>query len=276
MTFLHCKSWGFGLLLGSPSRLIFLNFRAIWMWAKGAAHPCPSSDATTGCWHPTGLRTILAVVEKAADKGDESHPKRWEQHSGSDADGQWKHTSVSSSGGWLSWNNCSTSEMKMLDLRTWGSMSLSMDRPDCLSDKLWFLAETSLQTQRRMDIVPRLKISIKNNTRRISQGRECNIVQLNCFPGHRQYGQRSSVEADDHKAGLLNHCPPPHVMPYQLWSPELIAPLAEQLLIGNFARGLLSLSSLALLSSLAPLGPKQPSPNDIYCLWKDSSVMWPF
>lgn len=155
--------------------------------------------------------------------------------------------------------------MKMLDLWTRGSMTLSMGRPDRLPDKLWFLAEMSMETHRQMDTVPRLKNVIQNNAKKIPLGRERDVVQLNCFPGHRQYGQRSSVEADDPEAGSLNHCPPPCVMPCQLWSPEPIAPLAEQLLTGNFPRGLLSPCSLALLSSLAPLGPKQPSPSDIYC-----------
>lgn len=205
------------------------------------------------------------MVEKATDRGDKSHPRRWEQQSEGDTEGRWKDPSVSSSGGWLSWNNGSTSEMKMLDLWTWGSMSLSMGRPDRLPDKLWFLAEMSMETHRHMDIVPRLKNVIQNNTKRIPLGRERDVAQLNCFPGHRQYGQRSSAEADDPKAGYLNHCPPPCVMSCQLWSPEPIAPLAEQLLTGNFPRGLLSPCSLALLSSLALLGPKQPSPSDIYC-----------
>lgn len=49
-----------------------------------------------------------------------------QQHNEGDIEGQKKVTAVSDLGGRLSWNNCSTSKMKMLDLRTWVSMSPSM------------------------------------------------------------------------------------------------------------------------------------------------------
>lgn len=72
---------------------------------------------------------------------------QWKWHRGPQESHRslWPPKSVSDLGGRLSWNNCSTSKMKMLDLRAWISMSPSMFRSGFPSDKLQFLEDVSLE-----------------------------------------------------------------------------------------------------------------------------------